>query len=218
MTTRAYTLGKRQTAVNETRGQIIAAARDALGANTGEFSFKIDTIARAAGVARMTVYHNFASRAGLLEALFDDLAERGGISRRLPAAFAQPEPLAALNAFVEAYGHFWSTDRLLLRRLHAIAILDPEIGAGHRAREERRRTAARVILGRVADQYDQPIPVRIDEAVDVLYTLTAFETFDTLAGPARTPRDVIPLIQQLTRFALGLHARGKNIAIGAPGG
>ncbi len=203
MTPRPYTLGKRQAAAEETRAQIVAAARDLLAAKAGAAGFSIDAVARAADVARMTVYHRFGSRAGLLEALFDDLAERGEIAQRLPAAFAEPEPLAALDAFVAAFARFWTADRLLIRRLHALAALDPEVGAGNQAREERRRQAARVVLGRLSDRYGRPAPDRLDEAADLLFTLTAFETLDILAGPARSPLDVVPRVQRLARAALG---------------
>ena len=75
----------------ETRAQIVAAARSLLGGEESAARFSVDAVARAADVARMTVYHRFGSRAGLLEVIFDDLAERGEIATRLPAALAQPD-------------------------------------------------------------------------------------------------------------------------------
>ena len=42
--------------------------------------------------------------------------------------------------------------------------------------------------------------------IDVLFTLTSFETFDTLAGSAKTPEAVTPLVQHLSRAAIGLPA------------
>lgn len=209
MSPRPYKLGKRQAAAEETRTQIVNAARELLGGDPGGSGFSIDAVARAADVARMTVYHRFGSRAGLLEALFDDLAERGEIAQRLPAAFAEPEPLAALDAFVAAFGRFWTGDRLLLRRLHAVAALDPDVAAGNQAREERRRQGARVILGRLGDRYGRPPPNQLDEAADLVYTLTAFETFDILAGPQQRPLDVVPRVQRLVRAALGFGPPGE---------
>ena len=205
MSPRPYTLGKRQTAAAETRAQILAAARRQL-ASGDVAAFSVEAVARAADVARMTVYYQFGSRAGLLEALFDALAEHGAIARRLPAAFRQPDPLAALDGFVAAFGHFWTADRLLIRRLNALAVLDPEIAAGNQARQERRRQGARVILGRLAERYGRPrpTPTDLDAAVDVLFTLTSFATFDDLAGPTRSPNDVTPILQRLVRAALGL--------------
>src|SRR5438034_7095657 len=76
MSPRPYRLGQRQVAADETRSRILNAARAQLET---EVSFSIDAVARRADVARMTVYYQFGSRRGLLEALFDDLAVRGGI-------------------------------------------------------------------------------------------------------------------------------------------
>lgn len=203
MSPRPYTLGKRQAAAAETRAEIIGAARALLGGDAPA-GFSIDAVARAADVARMTVYHRFGSRAGLLEVVFDDLAERGEIATNLPAALAQEDPLAALDGFVASFGTFWQAERLLLRRLHALAALDPEVSAGNQAREERRRRLARGLLTRLGDRYGRPAPTELDAAVDLLFTLTAFETFDILAGSTRGPLDVVPEVQRLVRAGLGL--------------
>jgi len=45
----------------------------------------------------------------------------------------------------------------------------------------------------------------LDETL-LVFTLTRFESFDTLAGPARTPEAVTPLIRELARGALGLQS------------
>ncbi len=46
-----------------------------------------------------------------------------------------------------------------------------------------------------------------DEIVDVLFTLSSFETFDTLAGPTRSLQEVAPLVCRLARAALHLNNR-----------
>jgi AcrR family transcriptional regulator len=50
----------------------------------------------------MTVYYQFGSKAGLLEALLDDLAARGEIGERLARAFQRPDARAVLAGFVAA--------------------------------------------------------------------------------------------------------------------
>ena len=79
MSPRPYRLGQRQAATDETRARILAAARELLAASDGLTGFSIEAVARQADVARMTVYYQFGSKPGLLEALFDDLAARGQI-------------------------------------------------------------------------------------------------------------------------------------------
>src|SRR2546425_469397 len=68
MSPRPYRLGQRQVAADENRSRILNAAREQL---EEEASFSIDAVARRADVARMTVYYQFGSRRGLLEALGD---------------------------------------------------------------------------------------------------------------------------------------------------
>src|SRR5579883_3637314 len=95
---RPYRLGQRQAAADQTRARILSAARELLASADGFSGFTVDAVARQAGVARMTVYYQFDSKVGLLEALFDDLASRGGMER-MPEAFHQPEPLDALTTY-----------------------------------------------------------------------------------------------------------------------
>src|SRR2546430_7030312 len=116
MSPRPYRLGQRQVAADETRSRIVKAAREQL---EKEASFSLDAVARRADVARMTVYYQFGSRHGLLEALFDDLAARGGIPQ-LPSAFQAPDPLAALDRPIQFFAHFLSSARGVHRRLRGI--------------------------------------------------------------------------------------------------
>jgi AcrR family transcriptional regulator len=148
MSPRPYRVGQRQAASEQTRTRIVAAARELLVSPGGYASFSIETVARQADVARMTVYHHFGSKLGLLEALCDSLAASGDM-RALASAFQQPEPLAALDRFIETFGHFWDVDRGVLRRLRALAVLDPDIGQLIQTRDEWRRRGIQVITQRL---------------------------------------------------------------------
>src|SRR3989441_8313157 len=191
MSPRPYRLGQRQVAADETRARILAAARDQLEEET---SFSIDAVARRADVARMTVYYQFGSKRGLLEAVFDSLAARGGL-RGLPSAFQQIDPRVALDGLIDVFARFWSSDRLVLRRLRAMAALDPELDEVLRERNEGRRQGLRVILSRLDSHGDSKRKATSD-LIDVLFALTSFENFDVLAGPERTPEQVAPLLKR----------------------
>lgn len=204
MSPRPYRLGQRQAATEQTRARIIAAARELLIASDGFSGFSIDAVARQADVARMTVYHQFGSKIGLLEALCDSLAGYGGMEQ-LASAFRRPEPLDALDEYIRVFGHFWQSDRLVTRRLRGLAALDPDFEQVIRARDERRRQGLRVIVQRLAEQHGRPESSAFDEAVDVLYTLSSFECFDILAGPTRSLEDVVPVMQRLACSALDLN-------------
>ncbi len=225
MSPRPYRLGQRQAATEQTRTRIIQAARELLMAPDGFSNFSIETVARQADVARMTVYHQFGSKLGLLEALCDSLASSGGM-QQLANAFRQPNPLDALNQYILTFGRFWDVDRLVMRRLRALAALDPDFEQLMHTRDEWRRKGVRVIAQRIAEQPtpspsetlnettatfcpdDQQVPSSsepLDEIVDVLFTLTSFETFDTLAGSTHSPEEVAPLVFRLAHVALTLN-------------
>jgi AcrR family transcriptional regulator len=197
---RPYKLGRRAASVEETRTRVIDGARELIGAK-GFAAFTMDAVAERAGVARMTVYYQFGSRAGLLEALFDDLAGRG-LVERLRASFGQAEPLEALGAFIGAFVGFWASDRQVIRRVRNLAGLDDEVGSRIHARDARRRDGLRVIIGRLAAQHGRPARDALDEAIDVLHSLTSFETFDALAGSSRSPEDVAALLIRVARSVL----------------
>lgn len=202
MSPRPYRLGQRQASTEQTRARILGAARELLLESRGFSGFSLDAVARQADVARMTVYHQFGSKIGLLEALFDSLASQGGMEQ-LAGAFQQSDPLAALDEYIKVFGRFWGSERLVTRRIRGLAALDPDFEQAVRARDEWRRKGLRVILGRLAEQYAR-LASSLDESVDMLYTLIGFECFDTLAGPTRSMEEVTPIIQRLASAALGL--------------
>jgi AcrR family transcriptional regulator len=204
MSPRPYRLGQRQATTEQTRARILTAARELLVESQGFSGFSIDAVARKADVARMTVYHQFGSKIGLLEALSDSLAAHGGMEQ-LANAFRRPEPLEALDEYVTIFSRFWNADRLVMRRLRALAALDPDFEQVVRARDEWRRQGLHVIVGRLVAQYGRPTPEAFDETVNVLYTLLSFESFDTLAGPTHSIEEVAPVVRRLAHAALGLN-------------
>src|SRR5712675_2383224 len=107
MPRRAYVSSVRTAAAAETRDRVIDAAAKVLRDDTSVSSFSLDGVAKAAGVTRLTVYNQFGSRRGLLEAVFDDIARQGGL-HRLGDAMAMPDPCAALDRVVEIFCAFWS--------------------------------------------------------------------------------------------------------------
>src|SRR5437899_6297733 len=103
MSPRPYRLGRRQPAAQRTRARVLRAARQLLTARAGAEPFSVDAVARRTGVARITVYHQFGSQRGLLEALFDSFATGDELPARLAAAFQRPEPLDSLAHIVATF-------------------------------------------------------------------------------------------------------------------
>ena len=184
----------RQAATEQTRARIIEAARDLLMDPADALSFSIDAIARRADVARMTVYYQFKSKRGLLEALFDDLAARAKISE-LRNVFREPDPLRALDAFIDAFIFFWTSGRLVIRRVNALAGLDPEIQQALDERQSWRREGLATLVARLTNAQD-------DALIDTLQMLTGFATFDMLAAPERKPHEVASIVKTLARAVI----------------
>jgi len=203
MSPRPYRLGQRQLLTEQTRERILTAARELLTTSEGFSGFSMEAVASHALVTRMTVYHQFGSKIGLLEALCDSLALVGGMDQ-LANTFRQPDPLDGLMEYITVFSRFWNADRLVLRRLRGLAALDPDFEQVLGARDERRRQGLGVLVRRLAGGYGRPASEAVDETVDVLYTLLSFECFDTLAGPTRSLDEVAPVMQRLARAILGV--------------
>jgi hypothetical protein len=91
-----------------------------------------------------------------------------------------------------------------MRRLRALAALDPDFEQVIRTRDEWRRRGVRVIAERFAVRNSPTPGESLDKTVDILFTLSSFETYDTLAGPTRSMEDVALLVYELARAALNL--------------
>ncbi|HVC40139.1 MAG TPA: TetR/AcrR family transcriptional regulator [Candidatus Dormibacteraeota bacterium] len=204
MSPRPYQLGKRQSQIDQSRRRIVDAALAQLADSSSYTTFTVESVARRAEVARATIYYQFESKTGLLEALCDALAEAGQLSE-LGVAFANPEPLGALRAFVAGFGRFWAVDRLAMRRLRALGALDPEVGVVIGARDARRRAGLEVLVGRL--EGTERAPAMREKVIQLLYALTSFETFDSLAGPDQSLTAAVDDVFRLASLALGLLPR-----------
>ena len=201
MSPRTYQSDRRQTAAGETRSRILEAARSLLSAS-GQARFTIDAVAERANVARMTVYHQFGSKPGLIAALFDDLATRGGIGR-LPEASMASDPMAGLEILVRVFMHLWESERLLIQRLRALSTLDPDF-RDHEDRNQRRRQAIAVLLLRLS-----PPPADLDDKADLMTAMTSFESYETLAVSGRDAAAAARLISAATPCLLAAAGLGR---------
>ena len=201
-------MGKRQAARSETRSRILEAARQLL-ATESDTDLSMEAIAQKADVSRLTIYYQFTSRAGLLEALYDHLAHRGKI-QQMGEVFQESDPSLAIEKMVRTFVGFWSTDRQVMRHLRGIAALDPEIAQGVLSRDARRPRIALEILKR-APKGTRPKPGAAQQRAlaDVIGMLTSFETYDALARAGHSEAQIIATLTQLGRCAM-VHAVGEH--------
>jgi AcrR family transcriptional regulator len=202
MTPRPYQMAQRQAAGDKTRERILVSARQLLLAE--DFArFTMEAVSRKADVSRLTVYYQFESKAGLLEALYNHIAKSGDMERLAGVFGKGGDPLRTLREFIEVFARFWASDRDVIRRLHALAAIDSDIGKGIRDRNERRRNGLRVIVERYCRVYPPLTSRQEPVAIDTVHMLTSFETFDALARNERSVAEVVEIIQTQAYKAIG---------------
>ncbi len=191
---RPYELGKRLEQMEESRAAILRAARSQLEAN-GYRHLTMGWLAAESGVTRQTIHNLFGTKAGVLDALFDLIALDGGMES-MRNVMTLPSTEAMLEGFVEVFCRFWSSNRMLLRRIHGIGAIDPEFGTVIEARNARRYGAARRIVSRMGGG-------DLMERASALTALTSFEFFDALAGNLRDEKRAAAVALDLARKMLG---------------
>ena len=195
MATRRYEQRLRAEEAEKTRSRIVEAVLERLRAAASE-PVSIERIAAMAGVARSTVYAIFGSRAGLFDAVGAELQERTGY-RGLVEASHHPDARVALRGGLRAASAMLAAERDIRRALHSMAQLDQVAGGGAVERWEEERAAA---MARVAAQLQEQGHLRAgvstEEANDVLWLITSFESFDLLYTGRGLPLDVV--VERLT--------------------
>jgi AcrR family transcriptional regulator len=197
---RPYLLGKRLELSDHKKMTILMAARKQL-ASSGFFRLTMDGLAGESGVTRQTVHNLFGTKAGVLEALFDQLAMEGGMER-MRHVMQQTDGASMLDAFVEVFTDFWAKDRLLMRRIHGIAAIDPEFGAVVEARNRRRQMAAGRVVDRLSRESSAHDPEDRARKITTLYALTSFEFFDVLVESGGNEKDAAQRVLALVRQSL----------------
>jgi len=191
---RPYGLGKRLEQMDQNRAAILRAARAQLE-DRGYRELTMASLAAAGGVSRQTIHNLFGTRAAVLEALFDVLALDGGMEN-MREVMTQPTAESMLERFVQIFCAFWAGNRVLFRRVHGIAAIDPVLGAVLESRNRRRLMAATRIAGLSGTRRN------LDQTAAALAALTSFEFYDALLGDSVSQQDAINLILQLSRHLL----------------
>jgi AcrR family transcriptional regulator len=196
---RPYRSPLRAKAAGQTRERIVAAAGKLLRSAPAS-QFSLEAVAKEAGITRLTVYNQFGSRRALLEAVFDDRAERGGL-HRLRDAMSDSDPRMGLRRLIEIFCDFWSSDQSAIASLHQASSVDAEFEASIKARNERRRGGISVLLTGMVERGE----VRADataDLTDLLFVFTSFPVFSELTADGRTTAAAYALIQAVADDAI----------------
>jgi AcrR family transcriptional regulator len=196
MPIRKYESPVRAQAAAQKRDQVLDAAARLLrqGASV---AMSMDAVARAAGVTRLTVYNQFQSRRGLLEAVFDRIAGAGGLGR-IAEVMAMPDAAVAIERLADIFCEFWSHDAAI-GRLTEAAGSDAEFAQTLAARNERRRKSLTILVERAAPKGIRAKTKR--DTVDVIFALTSYAVFSMLSD-GRSPVAAAALVKSACRGAL----------------
>jgi len=178
--TRTYRLGRRRPAIDRTLGSILAAARE-LVAEQPAAAVSVASIARRAGVSRITVYNRFGSRAAVLGAL---APPRTVLAERVE------DPHEALRAFMHAATAAWSANPGLYRHLPVQDSTEPD--------------EVRALVERLAASDALRPGCSLREAEDVIAALSSFAVFERLYRDGRRPASAVADV--LMRLASGILA------------
>ncbi len=193
---------KQRRTSTETRRRILDAARD-LAVDQGFSGFTVEKVAERAGVSRLTVYYQFGSKPDLLESLLDHIAERGRVER-LKGAFLEADPVAALDRFIDVFCGFWASDPVGIRRLRGWEASEPAAGELAHDRDAWRRRGVKRLVDRIAGAREGPMAMQLSDAVDVLYALTSFESYDGLSRVGHGEAEIAALLKRTARTVLGV--------------
>jgi AcrR family transcriptional regulator len=197
---RPYDLGKRQEASGRTRELVLEAARVQLESG-GVRDLTMESLAKASGVTRQTIHNLFGTKTGVLEAMFDRIAIDAGIGRMREVMTAS-DPERMLAAFVAVFTGFWAKDRLLLKRIHGIAAIDPEFGKAVAARNQRRKMAGARVVERLSAMAPGADEDQRTNKIAILVALTSFEFFDALVESSGSVEVAVASVYPLVKKAI----------------
>src|SRR5579859_4500538 len=106
MKTRRYQQNRRAEQTRAHREELLSAACRLIE-GSGFHGLALEAVAATAGVSRGTVYNQFGSKLGLLEAVLDRVAELGR-ARELSAAAEDGDPATALRGLLDGHWRLWS--------------------------------------------------------------------------------------------------------------
>ncbi len=192
MSPRPYRLGQRQERVALTRERILAAAR-LLFSEAGFHAVSLEKVARHADVARKTVYYQFGSKLGLLEGMITEMERRGAIAEHVQQVVEQSQPARLLRDYFRDVCRFWEAETGVMRTLIGVAAVDADARQVLESHDEARRKRLGGLVGRMIHQRLRP-GYSPKTAVDVLWLLSSFSTFDHLFGRSRIPADRVAFL------------------------
>jgi AcrR family transcriptional regulator len=160
----------------------------------------MEELAAASGVSRATVFNRFGSKLGVLQALFNRSME-GPEMQAISEALAIEDPVAALDAVIEAACAIWEAYGDIHLQLQAVGTLEPDATVLVDLQRKQQRSEIEDLTRRLAKAGRLRPGLSQTRATATLHMLTSLESFlwlrreyqlslrqtrETIAGLART--------------------------------
>jgi AcrR family transcriptional regulator len=136
----------------------------------------MEELASAAGVSRATVFNRFGSKLGVLQALFNRGME-GPEMQAITGALALEDPVAALEAVIDAACAIWETYGPVHLQLQAVGTLEPEANTLVDEQREQQRAEIEDLVRRLAKADRLRPGLSQTRAAATLHMLTSLESF-----------------------------------------
>jgi AcrR family transcriptional regulator len=174
MAMRPYTTARRRESA-ESVDRVLAAA-ERLIKEGAIHATTMDELAAAAGVSRATVFNRFGSKLGVLEALFTRGME-GPEMAAIREALALEDPVAALDAVVEAGCAIWASCGYVVQQLQAVGVLEPQAAALVDEQRDEQRADLQGLTRRLAKAGKLRPGLSQSRATATLHMLTSLESY-----------------------------------------
>ncbi len=178
--TRTYTLRKRAKRTEETRLRIILAARSLID-DMGYPNVSLDEIAVKAEVSRQTIYVQFGSKLGVLEAMID-YVDQVGLKDLLAVLDAATDPVEALHSLIRLDLQYVHENMKLFRTFRAQAVSDSDFRTVLADRMQNRKNGIRGLMewlhreGKLTENWS------VNEATDWVFSVESFHVYDDLVN------------------------------------
>lgn len=200
---RPYDIRRRQENSDRNRAAVIEAAKGIL-AREGFLQFTMAAVAKASGLTRQTVHNLFGSKVDVIEALFDDIAYGAGM-QNMRVIMRSSDPAWMIGEYLRLMVRLWSSDRVLMRRIHGLRAIDPELGVALDRRERRKKMAIGRIMSAIETQRRSALSLEEREYHrTMLYAFTSFEVYEQLAESAASVEAVSEAVVRSVVRALNI--------------
>ena len=162
----------------ETRRRILEVTRQLLVESGSDL--KLQAVAERAGVSRQALYLHFGDRPGLILALVRHMDETLALRQLLAHVLAAEEGHQLLERAVRLSTEFWAKVAPVASVL--LASQEDDLRAAWRDRMTFRRQTFRQMVERLHELSELSPSWEVDDASDLLYAVTHFDTWRELTG------------------------------------